>query len=102
MSLLRISAASTDFVEVEAQASESPVAQPVSFAFVTSHLLSDAPETIWTEGSWYTDANGVYWARCLVGPDGMISLGRGLYLIYVKWEMGSQKPANCAGTLEVY
>jgi len=102
MSLLRISAASTDYVEVEVAASESPVAYPVSFAFVTAHTLSDDPATTWTGGGWYTDANGAYWARCLVGPDGMISLERGLYLIYAKWEMGSQKPANCAGTLEVF
>jgi hypothetical protein len=102
MSLLKMSAASTDFVEVEITSSENPVAQPVSFAFVTSHLLSDAPGTVWTPGSWYTDANGVFWARCFVGPEGAITLPRGLYLMYVKWEMGSLKPADCSGTLEVY
>ena len=100
MSLLRISAASTDFVEVEVSASESPVAQPVEFAFVASHPETDA--ATWTGGSWYTDKNGVYWARCLVGPEGMVTLARGLYLMYVKWEMGSLKPASCAGTLEVF
>ena len=102
MSLLRMSAASTDFVEVEVSASESPVAQPLTFAFVTSHTASTDPDTVWTAGSWHTDLNGVYWARCLVGPDGMIALARGLYLMYVKWELGSQKPASCVGTLEVY
>ena len=102
MSLLRISAASTDFIEVEVAASESPVGNPVSFAFVTSHTLSDDPATVWTPGGWYTDANGSYWARCLVGPEGAVTLERGLYLIYPKWQMGSQKPASCAGTLEVY
>lgn len=100
MSLLKISAASTDFVEVEVASSENPVAQPVSFAFVLTHEEVDA--ATWTAGSWYTDANGVYWARCLVGPEGMVTLERDLYLMYVKWEMGSQKPASCAGTLEVF
>jgi hypothetical protein len=102
MSVLRISAASSDFVEVEVEASESPVAAPLAFAFVTSHLLSDDPATVWTDGSWYTDAFGKFWALCFVGPDGAVALARGLYLIYVKWELGSLKPANCAGTLEVF
>ena len=100
MSLLKASAASTDFVDVEVTSSESPVAQPVSFAFVVRH--TDVDDATWTPGSWYTDLNGVYWARCLVGPDGMVELARGRYLMYVKWEQGSTKPASCAGTLEVY
>jgi len=100
MSLLRISAASTDFVEVEVASSENPIAQPLSFAFVVRHTDIDA--ATWTGGSWYVDPNGVYWARCLVGPEGMVTLERGKYLMYVKWEMGSLKPASCAGTLEVY
>jgi hypothetical protein len=102
MSLLSVSAASTDFVEVEVSASESPVGYPVSFAFPTSHALSDDPATTWVGGSWRTDANGAYWAQCLVGPEGVVDLDRGLYLMYVKWELGGQKPAACAGTLEVY
>jgi len=100
MSLLRVSAVGTDFVDVEVTAAESPIAQPLFFAFVVRH--TDVDTATWTPGSWFADANGVYWARCLVGPDGAVALERGLYLMYVKWEMGSQKPAPCAGTLEVY
>jgi hypothetical protein len=104
MSLLRVSVASTEFVEVEVSSSEDPAGLPLEFAFPVSHLLSDDPETVWTDGFWHTDAAGIFWARCLVGPEGMVSppLGRGLYLMYLRWEQDSEKPAKCAGTLEVY
>jgi len=72
-----------------------------SIAGSCQQLLTEQSIAVGNPGTILTDVNTLLG---FVGPEGMVSppLGRGLYLMYLRWEQDSEKPAKCAGTLEVY
>lgn len=111
MSVLRVPAVSRERIKVEVQTSDDPTGTPLAFAFVQDY--ADVDDADWYDGEWETDADGIWWACCLVGPAGVedgsgeavaAHLDRGSWLVYVAWEVAAteEEPARLAGTLEVF
>lgn len=99
---LTISSLSKEYIRVAVSAKESgtavdPTSDTVTMAFVTT----DEPVSgDFKTASWETD-NGKYYARCLVGPGGTITLSDGLYSVWVKVTDSPEVPVLKAGTLMV-
>jgi hypothetical protein len=95
---LQISSASLQYVRVpisEATGGD-PTGDPVTFAFPDPA----AEPTVFYTGSWST-LNGIYYARCLVGPGGAVQLPAGFYDVYVKVTDSPEIPVLLSGVLEV-
>lgn len=95
---LQISIASTQYVRVPVYADgEDPTNDTVSMAFPVTGV---DPASFFS-GSWQT-LDGIYYARCLVGPSGAVALTNGVYDVYVKVSDVPETPVLLAGTLEVF
>lgn len=88
---LGISQLATLFYKVPVQATYegetvNPTSLTVQMAFMPQ--ATQVPQSgDWVEGSWETIPNNIlypYTARCLVGPDGAITLNTGVYVAYTK------------------
>jgi hypothetical protein len=96
-----ISAASTEYVKVAVFATKNgqvvnPTSDTVQMAFTNA-----PPQTgDWKAASWETAAPS-YFARCLVGPSGVIQLAPGTYDVWVKVTDIPEIPVKNAGRLDV-
>lgn len=103
---ISISALSLEYVRVpvyakEAGATVDPTGLTVQMAFTTTTPVTGD----WKSASWETDATtdpDTYYARCLVGPAGTITLSAGTYLVWVKITSSPEIPVKFAGGLTVY
>lgn len=102
-----ISTASLDYVKVPITATEAgvavdPTALPVTMAFLstaTAPVSGDFKTASW-ETVTSTDPD-TYWARCLVGPGGAVTLTAGLYRVYAKVASSPETPVIVCGLLRV-
>jgi hypothetical protein len=100
-----VSAASTQYVfvrvdQVESGLRQDPTADTVELGFVVG---STAPAS-WVTADWETDATGlvpIYRARCLIGPDGAVTLPPGIYGVWVRVTASPEKPVLAAGPLRI-
>jgi len=77
-----------------------PTADPVLFQFVPKGASLDPDE--WVTGIWETDADGEFWALCLVGTGGAAVLPVGTYTVYVSVTDSPEVPQDRVGTLKLY
>jgi hypothetical protein len=102
-----ISTASLEYVRVPISATASgsavnPTSDTVSMAFLAT---TDAPASgDWKTASWETDTTptpDVYYARCLVGSGGAVTLTAGTYYVWVKIVDTPETPIKRAGLIKV-
>ena len=107
MPALTISSLSKEYVRVRVSAREdgvvvNPTADTVEMAFT---LLDAAPVGgDWKTAEWETDATtnpDTYYARCLVGPGGTVTLAAGTYRIWVRVTDAPEVPVKRSGILIV-
>lgn len=81
----------------------NPTTDPVQFAFMPQ--ATQVPQVSdWVAGSWDTDTASVlypYSAKCLVGSAGVITLGLGTYVMYLKVTSNPEIPVLVAGYLQI-
>lgn len=104
----RVSTSSLEYVRVrvvaeEAGAAVNPTADTVKMAFISdgSAPVGDS----WKTASWETDATGsptVYYARCLVGVGGAVTLAANTYAVWVQVTDNPEIPVHRAGKLVVF
>lgn len=99
---------STEYVIVPVQATKAgapydPTSDVVQFAFAPTPNYS--PQTSdWQTGSWDTASSSIlypYNAKCLVGPNGTVTLTQGTYVVYVKITDSPETPVIAAGQLSI-
>lgn len=78
----------------------NPTADVVEMAFTNEGV---APvESDWKTGSWEADTlDQLYYARCLVGPNGVISLAAQVWDTYVRISDQPERPVLAAGQIRV-
>jgi hypothetical protein len=104
---LVISALSLEYVRVPVAAKQSglvvdPSADVVKLAFTAAGV--DPVSGDYKTSSWETDATttpSTYYARCLVGPAGTVTLAAGTYQVWVKVTDSPEIPVKRSGTLIV-
>jgi hypothetical protein len=102
-----MSVLSKQFVKVRITAYEDgepvdPTTAPVEMAFVP--FDDDPPAPSWVAAQWETSGTGssaAYYARCLVGPAGTVTLVEGLYDVYVKINDATEVPVLETGRIEI-
>lgn len=100
---MNISSLSTEYIKVPVTATVSgvainPTTDTVQFAFTAADVnpvLAD-----WKSGTWET-SGGVYYARCLVGPAGTVTLAAGDYWVWLKVTDNPEVPVRAVGALRV-
>jgi hypothetical protein len=103
---LEISSLSKEYIRVPVSATAAgvpvnPTADVVQMAFVTSGEPAGGD---WKSADWETNAETsppTYYARCLVGPGGTVTLADGTYQIWVKVTDSPEVPVKRAGVLVV-
>lgn len=100
--MLTILAQSLEYVQVQVSAPGvngpyDPTGDVVQFAFEPS---SAAPST-WYTGSWFTPVANTYFAQCLVGPSGAVTLTPGTYTIWIKITDSPEIVVRTPGSLQV-
>ena len=87
---ITISHLSTEYVIIPVNAtisgqSYNPTGDTVSFAFMSNPSASPT-NTDWVAGSWDVSANSLYpyLAQCLIGPNGVITLGVSTFVIWLR------------------
>lgn len=105
--MLSQSVDSLEYVLVPVSLKESgllidPTSDTVSLAFTAEGV---APVTgDWQTGTWETDATttpDTYSARCLVGPNGDVTLAVGVYDVWVRVTDSPEVPVRKAGNLRI-
>jgi hypothetical protein len=107
VSVLRISSLATEYVKAPISAVVNgvvtdPTGDVVEFSFKPIGTTPGAAD--WTAGSWETTGAGataVFYARCLVGPSGNVTLALGTYIVWVRISASPQTIVLQAGTLEI-
>lgn len=102
-----ISASSLEYVRVPVSATESgaavnPTADTVTMAFMSTASAPGGSDL--KTSSWETDTTttpDTYYARCLVGSGGAVTLTAGLYTVWVKVTDSPEAPLKRAGQLRV-
>jgi hypothetical protein len=87
----------------KAGVSYNPTGDAVSFAFMPTATQEPGPYD-WVSGAWDSiPANIIYpySAKVLVGPNGVITLGIGTYIVYVKISDNPETPVDIAGQLQI-
>lgn len=105
---ITLSHLSTEYVIIPVSATKqgvsyNPTGDVVQFAFMPT-AVQQPGNTDWQTGSWDTDSTNIlypYAAKCLVGPTGVINLGTGSYVIYVKIQDNPETPVLVAGQLVI-
>lgn len=103
----QISTASTEYVLARVTARVSggfanPTTNTVQMAFLATQLAPISGD--WKSASWETDAVSepdTYYARCLVGPAGTVTLAAGDYEVWVKITDSPENPVLRCGQLRV-
>lgn len=106
MRTLEISSLSKEYVRVRVKAKEAgadvdPTADTVVMAFVAD---GEPAALDYKAATWETDTSttpDTYYARCLVGPGGTVTLTDGLYKVFVKVTDNPEVPVKHAGHLKV-
>lgn len=98
------SALSTEYVKVAVSAVVNgslinPTGDTVQMAFTARGVAPVSGD--WKAGSWET-ISGVYYARCLAGPAGVVQLAAGIYDCWVKVTDSPEVPARRVGQVTVY
>ena len=81
----------------------NPTADPVYFAFMPTPTQEPGPYD-WVSGAWDSIPSNIlfpYNAKCLVGANGVITLGIGTYIIYLKIADNPETPVDIAGQLQI-
>ena len=107
MARLVVSSLSKEYVRVRVVAEASgvavnPTADVVEMAFISGDTEPTSPD--WKSASWETDATtdpDTYYARCLVGPGGTVTLADGLYQVWVRVTDSPEIPVKKSGQLQV-
>lgn len=100
---MQLSALSREYVRVRISATEAgavvdPTADPVYMAFVNG----GAPEEDdFVDASWET-VGSTFYARCLVGPSGTVTLPVGSYSVWAKVTDSPEAPVRRAGHLTIF
>ena len=83
-------------------ATYNPTSDAVAFAFTASGV--DPQVSDWVAGAWETVAGPPtqYKAKCRVGPGGTITLGKGLYDVWVKVTDSPEVPVLSVDTLQIF
>ncbi len=106
---LTISHLSTEYVIIPLNATvngqiHDPTGDLLQFAFLSNQSASPG-NTDWVVGIWGTNSNSSLYpflAECLVGPaGGVINLGTGVYVIWIKITDNPEIPVLQAGMLTV-
>lgn len=101
---LRISSLTKEYVRVPVAAREgSDDVDPTATTVVMAFTLDGAEPSSWQTASWETDADtdpDTYYARCLIGPGGTITLTEGSYTVWVKVTDSPEIPVMRAETEE--
>lgn len=107
MGIAAMSVLSKQYVKVRIKAYEdgapvNPTAGTVEMAFVPYDQDPVTPS--WQSAQWETSgtgANAVYYARCMVGPGGTVTLTEGLYDVYVKINDATEVPVMNSGRIAI-
>lgn len=107
-SQITISHLSTEYVLVPISATKqgvsyNPTGDVVQMAFMPNTAQQPGVSD-WMTASWDTDSTNIiypYSVKCLVGPAGVITLGTGTYVIFVKITDNPETPVLVAGQLAV-
>lgn len=106
---VRQSVSSREYVRVSVAATEAgttvdPTADVVSMAFVVANAAPLSGD--FQSATWETDTSRgtpTYYARCLVGPGGVVTLTIGLYDVWVKFTDNPEVPVRRApGRLVIF
>lgn len=79
-----------------------PTGDAVSMAFTVADV--DPAVGDWKSATWETDATtspSTYYARCLVGPAGTITLAVGVWDVWLKVTDAPEIPARRVGNLQI-
>ena len=102
---LVVPALSLEYIRVRISAQKNGVViNPTSDAVQMSFPAQGAAPSAWNVGSWETaTVNGSteYYARCLVGPGGTVTLTAGKYDIWVKITDSPEIPVIFGGRLVI-
>lgn len=104
----RQAASSVQYVLVPVRFTASGVVTDPTSAVVTMAFIADGATPVsgdFKTASWETDPTtnpDTYYARCLVGTGGAITLAVGVYRIWVKVTDSPEAPVLKAGLLEVF
>lgn len=101
---MRQSSLSLEYVKVEVLAwkggkAADPTHDDVEMAFPLSGIPPAAGD--WKAASW-DSGNGHYWAQCLVGPGGTVTLPIDTYDVWVKVVDDPELPIKRSGFLDVF
>jgi hypothetical protein len=87
----------------KAGAAYNPSSDTVQFAFMPQ--VTQVPQSgDWKTGSWEANASSLLYpwnAVCLIGPAGTVTLGTGVYVVYVKITDSPEIPVDIVGYLEI-
>jgi hypothetical protein len=97
---LKISTQSTEYVKVQVTRDNGsdPTTDTVAMAFVADGVTPSVGD--FKSSSWQT-INGKYFARCLIGPTGVVQLTAGLYVVWVKVTDSPEVPVKRVDFLEI-
>lgn len=103
MGIPAMSVLSKEFVKSRIKAYEdgvpvNPTGDTVEMAF--EPYDADPVALDWKSAEWET-AGDVYFARCLVGPGGTVTLTVGLYDVYVRINGSTEIPVLLAGRIAI-
>lgn len=106
MNTISQSALSTNYVQVpvtvQSPSSADPTGDTVQFAFTPlTYPVTEPQSGDWHTGSWVTFPGPAYWAQCLVGPNGGVSLAIGTYTAWVKIVDNPAVPVQQAFLLKI-
>lgn len=102
--MLSVSALSTQYIPAQVSATKAgvsynPTSDAVFMAFKQGNVQPSAGD--WVAGVWDT-AGTAYYALCLVGPSGGITLTAGVWNVWVKVTDNPEIPVFLAGQIQVY
>lgn len=105
--MLTFSTASLEYVRVPMASERSgapydPTADTVQMAFLASAGPPAGGD--WKTASWDTDSSTyppTYYAQCLVGPAGTVTLAAGVWSVWVKVTDSPEVPVKRAGQIKV-
>lgn len=95
---LKIPSISTEYLRTEVESVVDPTVYPVDWAFVAPGVEPGALD--WVIGTWDPGA-AVATARCLVGPEGDVTLADGKYRVWLRITADPETPAISFDTLTV-
>jgi hypothetical protein len=100
--MLTLLASSTEYVFVPVSALGvnaplNPTSDTVQFAFVQG---ATAPSS-YVGGTWFVPQANTYYAACLVGPAGTVTLTPGIYTVWLKISDNPEVPVRTPGQIQI-